>query len=225
VERYEVIFCRNLLIYFDRPTQDRAIQILRKMLKPDGWLFVGSAETSLLLSQGFVSSKIPHAFAFRKAEPVEPKPRPPRVASLLPPLMARPLSSVFSRRTLSPLSSAIAPLPVPPANAKKTPAPALTLETALRLADEGRLAEATNHCDEFMRQHGPSAHAYYVSGLVRDAIGRSAEARELYRKAVYLDPHHYEALIHLASSIEQQGNTAGAEVLRARVRRLESPKA
>src|SRR5438093_975626 len=36
VERFEVIFCRNVLIYFDRPTQDRAIHILKRLLTMSG---------------------------------------------------------------------------------------------------------------------------------------------------------------------------------------------
>ena len=63
---YDVIFCRNLLIYFDRPTQDRAVSILRKLLAPGGTLFVGSAEAALMLAHGFVWSKERLAFCFRE---------------------------------------------------------------------------------------------------------------------------------------------------------------
>src|SRR5205814_13458 len=34
-DRFDIIFCRNLLIYFDRPTQDRAIEQLGALLKPE----------------------------------------------------------------------------------------------------------------------------------------------------------------------------------------------
>ncbi|HSW13047.1 MAG TPA: protein-glutamate O-methyltransferase CheR, partial [Solimonas sp.] len=61
---YDVIFCRNVLIYFDRATQDRAIAVLQRLLKDRGTLFVGPAETGLLLDHQFVSSKWPLAFAF-----------------------------------------------------------------------------------------------------------------------------------------------------------------
>ena len=47
-ELYDVIFCRNVLIYFDRVTQDRAIAVLGRLLTPCGWLFVGPSETALL---------------------------------------------------------------------------------------------------------------------------------------------------------------------------------
>ena len=61
---YDVIFCRNLLIYFDRPTQNRAVSILRRLLTPGGTVFVGSAEAALMLAHGFVWSKERLAFSF-----------------------------------------------------------------------------------------------------------------------------------------------------------------
>ena len=42
-----------------------------------------------------------------------------------------------------------------------------------------------------------------------------------YRKALYLDPNHYDTQIHLALLMEKQGDPAGAQVLRNRARRLE----
>lgn len=43
--RFDVIFCRNLLIYFDRATQARVVRHLLKYLQPHGLFFVGSAES------------------------------------------------------------------------------------------------------------------------------------------------------------------------------------
>ncbi len=87
VQIYDVIFCRNLLIYFDRSTQERAIGVLERLLTPTGVLFVAPSEAGLLLSHGFVSTKVPLAFAFRKAGSGtrEPKPRAiPAVRRLFP---------------------------------------------------------------------------------------------------------------------------------------------
>src|ERR1700730_4822529 len=67
-EPYDFIFCRNLLIYFDTGAQDRALKSLRQLLKSDGLLFVGPAETGLLSQHGFTSKRLPMAFAFQKSE-------------------------------------------------------------------------------------------------------------------------------------------------------------
>jgi chemotaxis protein methyltransferase CheR len=43
-ERFDAIFCRNVLIYFDKPTQIRVVQRLAGYLAPGGLLFVGHSE-------------------------------------------------------------------------------------------------------------------------------------------------------------------------------------
>jgi chemotaxis protein methyltransferase CheR len=45
VEKVDAIFCRNVIIYFDRPTQERILYKLSNCLAPGGYLFVGHAET------------------------------------------------------------------------------------------------------------------------------------------------------------------------------------
>jgi chemotaxis protein methyltransferase CheR len=43
-EKADVIFCRNVIIYFDRPTQEQILQKLARQLLPGGYFFVGHAE-------------------------------------------------------------------------------------------------------------------------------------------------------------------------------------
>jgi chemotaxis protein methyltransferase WspC len=64
---YDFIFCRNLLIYFDRPTQQKALVRIGELLTPTGVLFVGPAEQPLVMEHGFLPANIPMAFACRKA--------------------------------------------------------------------------------------------------------------------------------------------------------------
>ncbi len=42
--RFDVIFCRNVLIYFDRPTQQALVRRMLERLKPGGYLFTGHSE-------------------------------------------------------------------------------------------------------------------------------------------------------------------------------------
>ena len=52
-QRNDVIFCRNVMIYFDEPEQKRLVEKLRRCLNPGGYLFIGHAETLFGISEGF----------------------------------------------------------------------------------------------------------------------------------------------------------------------------
>ncbi|AFT71661.1 MCP methyltransferase, CheR-type [Alloalcanivorax dieselolei B5] len=53
--RFDAIFCRNVMIYFDRETQTRVLGRLADRLKPDGLLFAGHSENVSYLSDRFRS--------------------------------------------------------------------------------------------------------------------------------------------------------------------------
>jgi len=44
-QRFDVIFCRNLLIYFDQTAQQRAVSALERHLAPGGYLFISHSES------------------------------------------------------------------------------------------------------------------------------------------------------------------------------------
>ena len=212
---YDIIFCRNLLIYFDLSTQDRAVQVLQRLLKPTGVLFVGPSESGLLLNHGFISSKVPLAFAFRGgdstrnaivAAAARPEVRP------VPPTTHRPLLATDTKS-----GSSGQPNNAPPPQA---PSDSVQIE-AFMLADQGRMAEAEESCEKHLRTHGPSANSFFLMGLIRAAAGDLVGADQYYRKALYLDRNHHDTLIHLGLLLEKQGNAAGAQVIRDRFQRLQ----
>lgn len=210
---FHFIFCRNLLIYFDPAAQDRAIQTLKRLLVPQGILFVGPAETSLMLNHNLVSVKRPLSFAFRQgdsvARPVEKKAAHSRKKPISPPMPVV--------RTASALKPAWVPArpsqPVLPE--KEEP----SLKLAHRLADEGRLKEAVQVCEDYLKKE-PSTEAFYLLGVIHDAGGNTEKAGACYRKALYLDPEHYESLMHLSYFAEKGGDSATAQNLRARAQRI-----
>lgn len=226
--RYDAIFCRNLLIYFDEPTQVRTVEILARLLKPDGLLYVGPSEASLLLSRGMTSAQFPMAFAFRKAAPA-PSPQAgmapdadkygvnKRVAIEPPRRAATPLA--FAPASPPRLSSASQRKPESPKPAPVAATEPSLLDTAQALADGGRFAEAAAACAAHLQAQGPSVRALYLSGLIHGAMGRDAQAEDHLRKALYLDPCHEEALMHLALLLETRGDAAGGRVLRLRAQR------
>ncbi len=51
--KFDVIFCRNVVIYFDKPTQRTLFDRYADILKPDGWLFIGHSESLFRVSDRF----------------------------------------------------------------------------------------------------------------------------------------------------------------------------
>ena len=93
------------------------------------------------------------------------------------------------------------------------------LETARRLADAGRLKEAAEICEAHLRESRASAQAYYLLGLVRDAGGEPG-AIDCYRKALYLEPNHYESLLQMALLLQKNGDAARARAFKSRAQRI-----
>jgi len=256
--RYDFIFCRNVLIYFERGAQDRAMGLLRARLADGGMIFVGPAETGLMMRHEMASASIPLAFGFREPEAQAKSVRPgsadgapvmpareltplPVIAALAaaPAPSSAPVFTALAEaaRRPAPLRLALRPLhdaPVPRlatmmgaqaasgapiASHASERTPEAALADARRLADAGSLDEAERLAAQAAKALAQNAGTWYLLGLIADAQGRAAEALAHYRKAIYLEPSHYEALTHLAALLEVQGDADGARRLMRRAQR------
>ncbi len=204
---YDFIFCRNLLIYFDKPTQSETLAKLNRLLAANGVLFTGAAELPLAVEYGFANLNAAGAFACRK------------------PVAQANASAAENRRLVRDRS-----VPGTTISASSRPAaprvtitvplqPASELARARELATTGQFDEAASLCHSHLRDRGVCAEAFYILGLVRDASGADTEAGEFYRKAVYLEPNHLDALQRWALVSERNGRHDQARRLRARVER------
>jgi chemotaxis protein methyltransferase WspC len=203
---YDFVFCRNLLIYFDIPTQEAALKTLLRLARPGGYFFVGPAEASLFSRHGLAALSAAQSFAFRHEF----------LKTLVPAKAPRPVAAP-SPAVLLPRPAA-KPAAVSPAR-PAPPKPQADLTEISHLADSGQLDEALRQCQDILSRQGPSAELHYWIGLLHDSAGRSQDALEQYRKALYLDPRHEAALVHMSTLLQTLGDVAGASRLRARAAR------
>ena len=227
---YDYIFCRNLLIYFDAEAQARVLSTLTALLAPAGVLVVGAADSFAVRRAGFVP--VPGAersflFQHRPSQVIDAfaataptRERRPRLANgvratALPARApkAKPATAVARRTKAAPAQQA-------PSIDTMTP---LVAEIA-RLAGAGRLADAIRLGEGAMTATDASAALLSLMGTTFDAMKQDARAEACYRRALYLDPSHADALLHLALLLERKGDATAAARLRTRARRtLDAP--
>ncbi|PSB34780.1 CheR family methyltransferase [Chlorogloea sp. CCALA 695] len=204
--KYQVIFCRNLLIYLDGAARNQGMQALDRALAPGGLFFVGAAETGQIPTN-YTPIRHPIAFAYRKGDNVSWNGN-GRVPNVLPKV---------TRAITTPDSPFQAP---PTIRAVLSPPPPQQLEIAKQLADRGQLIEAAKLGELYLSANRTHAEAYVLLGEIYQGLDRIEQAEQSFSKAIYLNPHAINALIGLALLKEQRGDFLGAEILRQRVQRL-----
>jgi chemotaxis protein methyltransferase WspC len=187
---YDLILCRNLFIYFTDTGRQRALANLDRLLAIDGRLCLSPAEADKLPSGRFVPDG-PAEFGVYK-----------RLGTS---------SSVYRALATRPVVA-----PVPPA---PSAAPGADLAAARALADSGKLDEALAACAQVLKARPTDADALALLGVLHLAAGRTADAADALRKALYLVPDHVEATEHMIAVCERRGDRDRAAVFRAKLAR------
>ena len=216
VPPFHVIFCRNVLIYFHAEARRIAVGRLQELLRPEGLLCSAPVEARIFSEAGFSTfgSECPYAFMLREENVANGKCR-----------LALPDCRLSLRESVAALPEQKATIAEPAAKQiPEEPSNRAALQAAKQAADEGRLNDADTLCAEVLLHEPASAEAHYLHGVVRQARGAIAEAQRSLEKALYLDPKHYQALVHMMLLAEQHGDHRAAENYRRRAQELASPE-
>jgi len=227
---YAIIFCRNLLIYLTADARRRVYDLLNRLLLPGGLLFTGHTETIFWHQQGYLPIQWDRAFALSK--PIEsPTFKAIKKSAALKSTSADAKSRRPGVPAEGPLSDIFTAQP-PAAGAMQNPARpdeikadtgksvlARQLEEARGLADRGDMGGAMRLCEDCVRTFGPAAGTYCLMGVIRMADRDFNAAEDCFVKALYLDPGHYESLVHLSLICRQKGNEKKAALYRERAER------
>lgn len=189
---YHAIFCRNLLIYLNNDWRQRSIELLSRLLRQDGILFVGHADATSALSPRFSMVRDASAFAYypRTGGPTVPTPKPQHLP---------PATTHASPPTLNSLLHDIR------LSLEKHDAP-----TALAL------------CEQALALTRMNAELHYLTGAAHELQGKNHAAKDAWQKSLYLQPRHVNSLQRLKKLLELEGNHAAAARMEARLRRAES---
>lgn len=211
--RFDIILCRNLLIYLTPAAVQRAADVLGSALAPGGWLITAAGDP-LLDTPGLALVRTRHGLAYRARPRWTPTPVvAPRQHATRRQQVASPTNRRPPATTTRP-SSAVSTPALEPA---RSTAPQVTTDAAERLAtqvralgDAGRLDEARRAAAHAVLAHPLAAELHYLSAVVDLAAGRLDDAASAAARAVYLRPDLPAPHVLLGQVEHARGATARA---------------
>ncbi len=213
---YDIVFCRNMLIYFTVESRNEAISKLARAMKRDAMLFLGHVEPAMLPRNEFESVSFPHSFAFRKKDAKKNIPLPTALKSEAGAKLSKKIPSPSAKPEIRKNISEAPPNPLKKQTNIGRNFIDSILERASSAADRGELEEAEALCSECLQADKMNSRAYFILGLLRLSKGLDKEAEAEFKKAAYIEPDFGEALFHLSLIEERKGRKDDAALLRRR---------
>jgi len=230
--RYDVIFCRNLLIYLEEAASQQLLASLAGLMKVGGLLIVGSAETGKVPPELFEAIREPFVFGYRRRDAVASPPLLPAAIPSANPSSASPPPPAERERS-SAGSQARQSRP------RRSPAPRLPLRTPSAAARRPRVAPAgrerlgasrtpavaapteLERVEQELARNPYSDAAYLQLALWMLGQNRPQEALESLQKCLYLKPDSREALQAMIQLTRQLGQVERSRQFQGRLARLE----
>jgi len=221
---WDIIFCRNVIIYFDTPTTQQVLTLFHDALARGAYLFLGYSESLFRLFDGFELTEVAGAFLYRRPEgPVRAPPPPPQRTRSVP-LSPPPVTHVDVRR-----APRVAP-PAPRSEHHRAPggspphgpgspplAPQEFLDGAVALFADGRFGAARELLERLLERAGEDLAVRLTLANLYGILRQPDRARACYVAALQIEPLSAEAHlfygIHLLAGGEADG--AALELSRA----------
>lgn len=216
---FDLILCRNVMIYFDRAVIQKLIQQFYQCLVSGGWLAVGHAESHVELFRPFRTVNIPGVTLYQKSgkesgdteafwgriQDKEPKGAgASTVHSPFP--LAVPDGAPREEKARSPCRR------LPSEKAGKPSVPSFpTLDDIRLLSGRGEYEKALNCCQELLEKAALDPLLHFYHALVLEHIGSQKEAEGALRRAIYLDRNFVLAHYYLGLFLQKKEDLQGAE--------------
>jgi chemotaxis protein methyltransferase CheR len=222
-DAYDVIFCRNVLMYFDSEVMHDVISRFTRALAPGGYLFLGHAETLRGMTHDFHLCHTHGSFYYQRKhtlEAAQPTRSSERVPSPLSPEDSAP--SVSWVETVQRAAARIKTLAEPEAAPQEEPRdvherptltglkPAFDLSLALELLKQERFQEALSHLAELPSESCNDPDVLLLHAALLTHSGELCAAQRTCSELLRLDELNTGAHYLLALCREGQGDRSGA---------------
>ena len=205
----DIVFCKNVAIYFSSDVTRRLIEGLRGTLAPGGYLLLGHAESLWQMSDGFMVIEHERTFAYRKS--LDQGIRPPRAGVPRPRPASDPAAQYDSCRAAfragewdaaeSGLGALVASCP--------TFVPGILLLGGL-YAHRGRFDDAMAQAERVLKVSALEPRAHLLIGMIAARRERPDEAVQSLRRALYLDDSLALGHFWLGNLYRERGDVARA---------------
>ncbi len=208
-DRFDVMFCRNLLIYLHPQARQQLVTTLLASLAAPGLVLAGQAEVLSALNPAFgpYEGACPLSFVRRAA------------ALAVPARVAAAAVVVPRRRSETAVATLVMPAASPASDGESSTAEE-PLAIAQRLADAGQIAGARSALLIHLAMQPADVCGLYLLGLLESAAGDAEAAERAFVKVLYLDRNHLAAIEQRIGLSERRGQSAQTRELRARAARL-----
>lgn len=208
----DIIFCRNVLMYFTTERTARVIENLYHSLIDGGWFVVSPSETSAVICSRFVTANLPGASVFRKDNKRSPA---AEAVCSLPATEEMTIPSLLNEHGLQPRPAELPcgvvvpqeirePLEVEVAADSATLSPS-PYEEGLALYKQGRYAEAIMELQASCSHQEPDSKTYDILVRAYADQGRIREALEWCEKAISADRVNPGLHYLKATVLQEQG--------------------
>ena len=233
-ERFDIVFFRNVSIYWEPETVQRVVAHLTRLLDDDGLLLIGPSDPVSLPATRWRHTIHRGARSYQRldeavavADPVPRAPAPARRPRVLASRRRRAATAPGSRALGAPAVLRPRPSPVPPASVPERSEILADAEVVhdligevRELADAGKSARAL----EVLRDHGrETPREKFWEGMLLFDLGDVASSVRIFRQCVFLEPEDPSLRRWLATAYEADGRGDDAAREHRNAQELERP--
>lgn len=229
IDKFDIIFCRNVLIYFRKNMVKKIVKKFYDLLEDNGYLFLGYSENLSQFSRNFEPNSLYGVFFYEKSPP-ELRTKPERVPQTKPREIPPP-PRIKPKETVAPEPKEIdeEKLYLEGINhfgeerfekaaeifehiLEKNPRSARALlGIGFLLANKGRDSEARQKSQEVLEIDQLLPEAYYLLGILNEREGNLKATRESYERAIFLEKDFIMAHFNLAILYKREGKWKEAQ--------------